>query len=59
MNFNKKDFKKFLDENLKNKQYCFEAYCNELETQYGNTGIREYELSRFESKSGNPELFSY
>lgn len=59
MKYNKKNFKKFLDENVKSKIYNFEAYCNDLETQFGNTGLKEYELSSFESKSGNPEIFHY
>ena len=31
----------------------------ELDDQYCNTGIEEYELSKFETKSGNPETYSY
>lgn len=31
----------------------------ELETQYGNSGMQEYELGPFETKSGNPETYSY
>ena len=31
----------------------------ELDEQYGNTGMEEYELSKFETKSGNPETYSY
>lgn len=59
MRYNKANFKKFLKQNLKTDIYNFEAYCQDLEIQYGNTGIREYELSKFETKSGNTELFRY
>lgn len=59
MRYNKAKFKRFLKENLKTDIYNFEAYCNDLETQFGNTGIREYELSKFETKSGLPEIFKY
>lgn len=52
-------FKKFLDNNVKNKDYNFDAYIDDLTTQYGNTGTLEYELSKSESKSGKPELFNY
>ena len=31
----------------------------ELDDQYCNTGMEEYELSKFETKSGNPETYSY
>lgn len=54
-----KKFKEFLVENVKTKEYSFEAYLEELDKQHGASGSNEYELSNFESKSGNPELFSY
>lgn len=59
MRYNKANFKRFLKENLITDIYNFEAYCKDLETQFGNTGIREYELSKFETKSGNTEIFRY
>lgn len=31
----------------------------ELENQYNNNGCEFYELSGFETKSGNPETYSY
>lgn len=31
----------------------------ELDEQYGNTGMEQFELSKFETKSGNPETYSY
>lgn len=52
-------FKKFLKENVKAECYSVEAYRVDLLTQYGETGREEYELSKYESKSGNSELFSY
>lgn len=31
----------------------------ELDDQYCNTAMKEFELSKFETKSGNPETYSY
>lgn len=31
----------------------------ELDNQYCNTAMEEFELSKFETKSGNPETISY
>jgi hypothetical protein len=53
---NKKEFKKFLLENVKGT-FNFDAYVEDAERQTGSTGTAQYELSRFESKSGRPELF--
>ena len=44
---------------VKNGDYNFEAYIDDLVNQWGNTGILEYELSSAESKTGNAELFNY
>ena len=57
----KNDFKQFLKDNLKKdfENINFEAYCEDLEQQYYNNGFRHYELSKFESKSGKPEIFDY
>lgn len=55
----KERFKEFLDNNVKAEVYNFDAYLDDLTTQYGNTGSTQYELSSSESKSGNPELFDY
>lgn len=52
-------FKTFLDENMKNPNYNYDACLEDLELQHGNTGGCEYELSPFETKSGRPETFSY
>lgn len=62
MRYNKRKFKSFLKENLTPENYKrmnFEAYCEDLEGQYGVNGSREYELHSFESKDGLPHLFSY
>ena len=56
-NKQKQDFKKFLDKNVKNEYYNFEAYIFDLEKQVGETGNNYYELSKFESKSGQIEIF--
>ncbi len=55
----KENFREFLDNNLKIENYDFNTYLDDLETQYGNTGMKEYELSRLESKTGNPVLYNY
>lgn len=52
-------FEEFLKENVKSEVWNFNAYCNDLLTQWGDTGRMEYELSGFESKTGNPILFDY
>lgn len=59
MKYNKKDFKKFLNENVKSKNFDFEAYCEDLEQQFYETGRKQYELSKFESKNGQTILFDY
>ena len=55
----KENFKKFLNEYVKNKNYNFNAYVEDLTSQWSNTGILEYELSSAESKDGIPHLFRY
>ncbi len=55
----KESFREFLDNNLKTENYDFNSYLDDLETQYGNTGKKEYELSGSESKTGNPILYNY
>lgn len=56
-NKQKAAFKKFLDKNVKNEYYNFEAYIFDLEKQVGETGVNYYELSKNESKSGQTEIF--
>lgn len=56
---NEEKLKKFLRENLKSKNFNYNACLDELIMQYGNTGNSEYELSRFETKSGNPETINF
>ena len=55
----KERFKRFLDKYVKNENYNFNAYIDDLTSQWYNTGILEYELSSAESKTGNAELFNY
>lgn len=55
----KESFKDFLDNNLKTENYDFKAYLDDLETQYGNTGVKEYELKGNETKTGNPTYYDY
>ena len=54
----KERFKKFLDEYVK-FNYDFDAYIDDLTSQWCNTGMLEYELSSAETKTGNAELFNY
>lgn len=60
MKYNKKEFKDFLKNNVKDfESINFDAYCEDLENQYDQTGSNCYELSKFESKTNKPELFYY
>lgn len=54
----KERFKSFLDKYVK-FDYNFDAYIDDLTSQWCNTGMLEYELSSAESVTGKPELFSY
>lgn len=56
---NTENFERWLTE--KAKDYCgnIQDYLNDLEHQNMITGTRIYELSRFETKSGKPECYSY
>lgn len=56
---NIENFKNWLDKNLKSECYNFEACLDELETRYCATSNKWYELSKFETKSGLPEIFTY
>lgn len=57
---NKEKFKRFLEENIKDNIYVsFNAYLEDLEKQYCDTGMAEYEMSKFETKSGRPQIISY
>lgn len=55
----KEEFRSWLMENVKNKDFNFSAYLDDLDTQYCNSGMREYELSRLDSKDGLSHLFTY
>lgn len=54
----KKEFKEFLDKNCKN-DYNFNEYIKDLEKQVGETSCDYYELSSYESKSGNAETYYF
>lgn len=56
MELNVTKFKEFLDKNCKN-DYDLDEYIKDLGKQVGATGLNQYELSRYETKSGRPELF--
>lgn len=55
----KENFKEFLDNNSKTENYDFNAYLDDLVTQYGNTGTKEYELKGNETKTGITKLYNY
>lgn len=54
----KERFKKFLDEYVK-INYDFDAYIDDLTSQWCNTGMLEYELSSAESIDNNTHTFNY
>lgn len=54
----KERFKKFLDEYVK-FNYDFDAYIDDLTSQWCNTGMLEYELSSAESIDNNTHTFNY
>lgn len=49
---------KNVSKNEVNETYLKETL-KELDEQYCNTGLEEYELSKFETKSGNSETYLY
>lgn len=51
-------FKRFLDEYVK-FNYDFDAYIDDLTSQWCNTGMLEYELSSAESIDNNTHTFNY
>ena len=53
------ELKTFLDNTLKDKEYDLDAYYQDLVMQVGNTGLDEYEVSKFATKSGNPEIYYF
>ena len=55
----KERFKSFLDKYVKQSDYNFNAYIDDLTSQWCNTGMLEYELNSAESKDGNSHLFNY
>ena len=54
----KERFKRFLDEYVK-FNYDFDAYIDDLTSQWCNTGMLEYELSSAESIDNNTHIFNY
>ena len=54
----KERFKKFLDEYVK-FNYDFDAYIDDLTSQWCNTGMLEYELSSAESIDNIAHTFNY
>jgi len=56
-----KEFEKFLEEYCKTPkdQRDFEAYKEDLSKGYCENSSTSYELGRFETKSGHPEVFNF
>jgi len=53
-------FTKWLNENLKNNcSDSIDLYLNDLVRRHGETGMKCFELSKFYTKSGNPECYYY
>ena len=52
-------FEKWLNENAKNYYGLFYEYLDDVKSQYNETALQSYELSRYETKSGNPELYNF
>ena len=55
----KERFKSFLDKYVKQSDYNFDAYIDDLTSQWCNTGMLEYELSSAESIDNNTHTFNY
>lgn len=58
---NVQKFKKWFKENYKGnfKNLNWDAVLDEVVEQLRTTGNADYELGRFETKSGNPETYDY
>lgn len=56
---NVEKFYEFLRENLKSDYYIERAYLEDLLDHVCATASEDYELSPFETKSGNPELIRF
>lgn len=56
---NREKFLNWLKDKCKYDYFDFNAYLEDLEKQYFNTGSSIYELSSIESKTGLPEFFYY
>lgn len=56
---NVEKFEKWLNATVKNYSGLFYPYLDEVKSQYDATAVQSYELSRYETKSGNPELYNF
>lgn len=56
---NVETFEKWVRDNCKYEIIDMDAFIDELFTQYSNSGYANYEMSKNETKSGNPESISY
>ena len=56
---NVEKFEKWLNATVKNYYDNIDVYLDDVKTQYGATAVQSYELSGYETKSGNPELYDF
>ena len=56
---NVEKFEKWLNANVKNYCGIFYTYLDDVKSQYDRTAELSYELSRYETKSGKPELYDF
>lgn len=56
---NVEQFENWVNETVKNYYDNIDVYLDDLKSQYDDTAVQSYELSRYETKSGNPELYDF
>lgn len=56
---NVEKFDNWLKSILKAEDFDLMAFLEDVDKQYGNTGSTYYEVGRFNTKSGNPECYSF
>lgn len=56
---NVEKFEKWVKATVKNYYENIDVYLDEVKSQYNETASQSYELSRYETKSGNPELYYF
>ena len=56
---NVEKFDEWLNATVKNYSGLFYVFLDDLKTQYNETALQSYELSRYETKSGRTELYDF